>query len=180
MTKKPDMSSINYDLRKIKGVAFDVDGVLSPSTIPLSPEGEPMRMVNIKDGYALQLAVKQGLEIAIISGAKTRAVEVRFEGLGVKNVYMGAAVKLPIFEQWLDKCGLSANEVAYVGDDIPDLHVMRAAGLAVAPNDAAVEAKAEANYISPCNGGYGVGRDLLEQILKAQGHWLDDRHAFGW
>ena len=70
--------------------------------------------------------------------------------------------------------------MAYVGDDIPDLHVMRAAGLAVAPNDAAVEAKAEAAYISPCNGGYGVGRDLLEQILKAQGHWLDDRHAFGW
>lgn len=174
------MSSINYDLSKIRGVAFDVDGVLSPSTIPLSPDGEPMRMVNIKDGYAIQLAVKHGLEIAIISGGRTKAVEVRFEGLGVKNVYMGAAVKLPIFEQWLEKCGLKPEEVAYVGDDIPDLHVMKSAGLAVAPSDAAVEAKDVADYISPCKGGYGVGRDVLEQVLKAKGLWLDDKHAFGW
>ena len=174
------MSSINYDLKKIKGIAFDVDGVLSPSTIPLSPEGEPLRMVSIKDGYALQLAVKQGLEIAIISGGNTKAVKVRFAGLGVQDIYLGASVKLPIFEEWMQKHDLSTEEVAFVGDDIPDMQVMQAAGLAVAPADAAPEIKQVATYISPKNGGYGVGRDLLEQIMKAKGLWLADQHAFGW
>ncbi len=174
------MSSINYDLKKIRGIAFDVDGVLSPSTIPLSPEGEPLRMVSIKDGYALQLAVKHGLQLAIISGGNTRAVQVRFSGLGVQDVCLGVAVKLPVFEQWMAKYGFKPDEVAFVGDDIPDLPVMRAAGLSVAPADAAPELKAEATYISPCRGGYGVGRDLLEQVMKAQGLWLDDLHAFGW
>ncbi len=174
------MSSINYNLKKIKGIAFDVDGVLSPSTIPLSPEGEPLRMVSIKDGYALQLAVKHGLKLAIISGASTRAIQVRFEGLGLQDIYLGAAMKLPIFEQWLAKYGFSPHEVAFVGDDIPDMQVMQAAGLSVAPADAAVEVKNVAQYVSPFNGGYGVGRDLLEQVMKAQGLWLDDRHAFGW
>lgn len=174
------MSSINYNLKKIKGIAFDVDGVLSPSTIPLSHEGEPLRMVSIKDGYALQLAVKHGLKLAIISGASTRAIQVRFEGLGLQDIYLGAAMKLPIFEQWLAKYGFSPHEVAFVGDDIPDMQVMQAAGLSVAPADAAVEVKNVAQYVSPFNGGYGVGRDLLEQVMKAQGLWLDDRHAFGW
>ena len=174
------MSSINYDLKKIRGVVFDIDGVLSPSTIPLSSTGEPMRMVNIKDGYAIQLAVKHGLHIAILSGGKTQAVDVRFRGLGVKDVFLGVAVKLPILKQWMSDNDLKPEEVAYAGDDIPDLHVISHVGLGVAPSDAAPEVKAAATYISPCAGGYGVGRDLLEQIMKAQGMWLDDRHAFGW
>lgn len=171
---------IDYDLSKIKGIAFDVDGVLSPSTIPLHVSGEPMRMVNIKDGYAIQLAVKCGLKIAIISGGNTAAVRMRFEGLGVQDVCMGASVKLPVFEQWMARYGLKPDEVAFVGDDIPDLPVLRAAGLAVAPADACPEAIEAAGYVSPCNGGYGVGRDVLEQIMKAQGMWLSDIHAFGW
>ncbi len=174
------MSSINYDLKNIRGVVFDIDGVLSPSTIPLSPTGEPMRMVNIKDGYAIQLAVKHGLHIAILSGAKTHAVDVRFRGLGVTDVFLGAAVKLPVLKQWMSDHGLEPEQVAYAGDDIPDLHVMSYVGLGVAPSDAAPEIKAAAGYISPYAGGYGVGRDLLEQIMKVQGKWLDDRHAFGW
>lgn len=174
------MSSINYDLKKIKGVAFDVDGVLSPSTIPLSPEGEPLRMVSIKDGYALQLAVKKGLKIAIITGGTTKAVDVRFRGLGITDVYLGASVKLPILQQWMADNGLRADEVAFVGDDIPDIQPMRHVGLAVAPADAADEVKAVAAYISPKAGGHGVGRDLLEQVMKAQGLWLSDQKAFGW
>lgn len=174
------MSSIDYDLRRIRGVVFDIDGVLSPSTIPLAPSGEPMRMVNIKDGYAIQLAVKHGLHIAILSGAKTQAIDARFRGLGVTDVFLGAAVKLPVLQQWMRDRGLSPEEVAYAGDDIPDLHVIGHVGLGVAPADAAPEVKQAARYISPCAGGYGVGRDLLEQIMKAQGLWLDDRHAFGW
>lgn len=174
------MSSINYDLTKIRAIAFDVDGVLSPSTIPMSSEGEPLRMVNIKDGYAIQLAVKMGYQIAIISGAKTEAVRVRFCGLGVQDVFTGIAVKLPCLLEWMAKYGLNPDEVAFVGDDIPDMEAMHHAGLPVAPADAAPEIKNVAKYISPINGGYGCGRDLLEQIMKAQGKWLADEKAFGW
>lgn len=171
---------IDYDLTKIKGIVFDVDGVLSPSTIPLHPTGEPMRMVNIKDGYALQLAVKHGLLIAILSGADTQAIRERFQGLGVQDIYLGASMKLPVFEQWMAKHGLQPEQVAYVGDDVPDLQVMQRVGLPVAPADAAAECLAVARYVSPCAGGQGVGRDLLQQVMAAQGMWLDDRHAFGW
>lgn len=174
------MSSINYDLKKIKGIAFDVDGVLSPSTIPLSPEGEPLRMVSIKDGYALQLAVKKGLKIAIITGGNTKAVDVRFRGLGIDDVFLGSSMKLPILQQWMEDNGLSADEVAFVGDDIPDIQAMQHVGLAVAPADAAGEVKRVASYISPKQGGYGVGREILEQVMKAQGLWMSDHKAFGW
>ena len=105
------MSGIPYDLNKIKAFAFDVDGVLSPSTIPMHISGEPMRMVNIKDGYAIQLAVKMGYPVAIITGGKTEAVRKRFEGLGVKDIFLGASAKLPIYEEWLNNHGLS--------DDLP-------------------------------------------------------------
>ena len=174
------MSSINYDLKKIKGIAFDVDGVLSPSTIPLSPEGEPLRMVSIKDGYALQLAVKKGLKIAIITGGNTKAVDVRFRGLGIDDVFLGSSMKLPILQQWMEDNGLSADEVAFVGDDIPDIQAMQHVGLAVAPADASDEVKRVASYISPKQGGYGVGREILEQVMKAQGLWMSDHKAFGW
>jgi 3-deoxy-D-manno-octulosonate 8-phosphate phosphatase (KDO 8-P phosphatase) len=174
------MSRINYDLTKIKAIAFDVDGVLSPSTIPLGPDGIPTRMVNIKDGYALQLAVKYGYIIAIISGADSNAVSTRFKSLGVSDIYMKAGVKLPLLQQWMEKYGLLPEQVAYVGDDIPDYEVMQHVGLAVAPADAAVDIKAIAGYVSPISGGYGVGRDLLEQIMKAKGEWLSSEKAFGW
>ncbi|MCM1293482.1 MAG: HAD hydrolase family protein [Bacteroides sp.] len=174
------MSSIDYDLTKIRGIAFDVDGVLSPSTIPMSAEGEPLRMVNIKDGYALQLAVKRGLNIAIISGAVSHAVEVRYGALGIKDIFTGAAHKLEIFERWMSDCGLNPEEVAFVGDDVPDYKPMMAAGLSVAPNDACNDILAMARYISPCRGGYGVARDLIEQVLRAKQQWMTDAKAFGW
>lgn len=174
------MSSIDYDLTKIKGMAFDVDGVLSPSVIPLHPNGEPMRCVSIKDGYALQLAVKYGYRIAIITGGNTEAVRKRFEGLGVQDVIMGASEKIEHFNAWLERTGLTPDEVVYVGDDIPDLEVMRVAGLSVAPADAVPEIKAVAKYISPYNGGYGIGREIVEQVMKAKGEWLADKRAFGW
>lgn len=109
------MSAIDYDLKKIKAFAFDVDGVLSPSTIPLSSEGEPLRMVNIKDGYALQLAVKYGYEIAIITGGTSLAVKTRYEGLGITNIFQGSAKKLPVLTAWMESKGLEPDEVAYMG-----------------------------------------------------------------
>ena len=168
------------DFSKIKGIAFDVDGVLSPSTIPLGADGVPLRMVSIKDGYALQHAVKKGFKIAIISGANTVAIDIRFRGLGIENIFLGVAHKLPVLQQWIDKEGLQMGEVAFVGDDIPDIPAMRAAGVAIAPADAAQEVKTVAEYISPNTGGHGVAREIIEKILAAHGLWLDDEHAFGW
>lgn len=174
------MSSIAYDLTKIKAFAFDVDGVLSPSTIPLGEDGYPRRMVNIKDGYALQLAIKKGYKIAIITGGKGVAIKTRFESLGITDIFTGASKKLPIFKEWMLKEGLKPEEVAFMGDDIPDLPCLRYAGLPCAPFDAAWEAKETALYVSKFLGGYGCGRDIIEQTLKAQDNWLNDADAFGW
>ena len=138
------MSSINYDLRKIKAFVFDVDGVLSCDVIPLHPNGDPMRTVNIKDGYALQLAVKKGYEVAIITGGYTEAVQIRFSRLGIQHIYMRSAVKVHDFKDFMEKTGLSPEK-----------------------------------YISSRRGGEGVARDVIEQTMRAQGHWFGEE-AFGW
>ncbi len=174
------MSKIAYDLSKIKAIAFDVDGVLSTSTIPLGDNGIPRRTVNIKDGYALQLAVKRGIKVAIITGAVSPGITERFEGLGVKDIFCGAGMKLPIFREWMARNKVTHEETAYVGDDIPDYECMVHCGLAVAPADAAADILRIAGYISPVNGGCGVARDLLEELLRAQGKWALDDKAFGW
>jgi 3-deoxy-D-manno-octulosonate 8-phosphate phosphatase (KDO 8-P phosphatase) len=173
------MSTIQFDLTRIKGILFDVDGVLSPDTIPLHPTGEPMRVINTKDGYAMQLAVKQGIVLGIITGGDTSSVRQRFENLGFQHVYLKARYKMNEFRDFLQKTGLSPEEICYVGDDIPDYEVMQAVGLPACPADAAPEIKAISKYISHKNGGQGVGRDIIEQTLKAQGKWMQD-NAFGW
>ena len=173
------MSSINYDLTRIKAFVFDVDGVLSREVIPLSPDGDPMRTVNIKDGYALQLAVKKGYHVAIITGAYTEAVRVRFSRLGITHIYLKSAIKIRDYQDFLSKTGVQPEEVMYAGDDIPDYEVMQLAGLPVAPADAAPEIKQIAKYISSRKGGEGVARDVIEQTLKAQVHWMG-QEAFGW
>ena len=173
------MSSINYDLKKIKAFVFDVDGVLSCDVIPLHPNGDPMRTVNIKDGYAIQLAVKKGYEVAIITGGYTEAVRIRFSRLGVSHIYMKSVVKIHDYNDFLSKTGLQPEEVLYAGDDIPDYDVMKNVGLPVAPADAAPEIKQIAKYISHKRGGEGVARDVIEQTMKTQGKWMGDE-AFGW
>ena len=173
------MSSIPYDLQKIRAFVFDVDGVLSSTTIPLHPDGDPMRTVNIKDGYAIQLAVKKGIRIAIITGGRTEAVRIRFAGLGVTDLYMGSAVKIHDYRAFRDKYGLADDEILYMGDDVPDIEVMRECGLPCCPKDAVPEVKAVAKYISYAEGGHGCGRDVVEQVLKAHGLWMA-QDAFGW
>lgn len=173
------MSSINYDLRKIRAFVFDVDGVLSRDVVSLHPNGDPMRTVNIKDGYALQLAVKLGYHVAIITGGYTESVRLRYSRLGITYIYMKSAVKIHDYHDFLQKTGLTDEEVIYCGDDIPDFEVMREAGLPVAPADAAPEIKKIAKYISLHNGGDGIARDVIEQTLKAQGKWMQGE-AFGW
>ena len=139
-----------------------------------------MRCVSVKDGYALQLAIKHGYQVAVITGGNTEAVRKRFVGLGVQTVILGADMKLQFFEEWLKNTGLKPEEVVYAGDDIPDYEAMQHAGLSVAPADAAPEIKEIAKYISPLNGGQGVGREIIEQVMKAKGEWLADKNAFGW
>lgn len=174
------MSTIPHDLTTIKAVIFDVDGVLSADVIPLYITGEPMRTVNIKDGYAINIAVKKGLTICIITGGRTEAVRKRFELLGASPIYMGACDKKVHFLDFLEKTGLKPHEIAYMGDDIPDYEVMLQVGLPACPADAAPEIRAISKYISHKKAGEGCGRDLIEQIMKAQGLWMTDTEAFGW
>ena len=171
---------INYDLKKIKAIIFDVDGVLSCETITLSSEGEPLRTVNIKDGYAIQLAQKMGLRIAILTGANTNAIRNRYEGLGVEDIYMKAAVKIKIYQGFLEKYNLKDDEIIYVGDDIPDYEVMKQCGCPCCPADACPDIKSISLYISDKAGGMGCGRDIIEQVLRTQEKWLSDAKAFGW
>lgn len=171
---------IHYDLKKIRALAFDVDGVLSTNNVLLLEGGQPCRTANIKDGYALQLAVKCGLEVAIITGAKSPSVRTRYEGLGIQNIFMGTSVKIKKYEEWLASKSLQHDEVLYMGDDIPDYEVMQRCGLPCCPADAAADIKAIARYISPYDGGRGCVRDVIEQVLRAQGHWMTSAKAFGW
>lgn len=174
------MSKIPYDLTRIKAVAFDVDGVLSTATINLGSDGQPVRTVNTKDGYAMQLAVKKGIHLAIISGAASKGVRERYENLGIKDIHLGVGKKLPVLQEWISRLGLTPEEVAYVGDDIPDYECMRYVGLGVAPKDSAVDILQIADYISPVVGGYGVARDLLEELMRSQDLWVMNEKAFGW
>lgn len=170
---------INYDLKKIRAIIFDVDGVLSAETIPLHLSGEPMRTVNIKDGYAIQLAVKQGLRIVILTGGTTQSVQIRYERLGVTDIFMGCSVKIKVYNDFLAKYDLKDEDILYMGDDIPDYEVMSRCGCPCCPADACPDIKSISKYISNYRGGYGCARDVIEQVLRAQGKWLDSAVAFG-
>lgn len=171
---------INYDLTKIKAVMLDVDGVLSKETIGMDSEGVPRRTANIKDGYAIQLAVKLGLRIAIITGGSCESIRKRYSSLGVSDIFLGSSVKINIYNRLLEKYGLKSDEVIYMGDDIPDFEVMQACGCPCCPSDAADEIKAVSLYISSRQGGCGCVREVIEQVLKARGLWKMDKVAFGW
>ncbi len=171
---------INYDLKKITTIVFDVDGVLSCSTISMNSEGNPMRTVNIKDGYAMQLAVKMGLRLCIISGGNDESIRKRYTKLGLTDIYLGVGEKLQVMQDYMARHAVGKEETVFVGDDIPDYEVMRLVGLAVAPHDACPDIKAIAHYISPVDGGMGVARDVIEQVLRAKGQWLSSEKAFGW
>lgn len=178
--QSPQLLMINYDLTKIRALIFDVDGVLSAGTIQQDSDGEPQRTVNIKDGYALRLAGLMGLHVAIISGARVESIRRRYEYLGIPDIYLSCSVKIKTYEEFKQKYHLADDEVLYMGDDIPDYEIMRLVGCPVCPADAAPEIKAISIYVSQLPGGYGCGRDVIEQVLKAQGKWMSDQTAFGW
>ena len=170
------MSTMNYKalLKEINVFCFDVDGVFTDNTVLCMPDGEQIRTANVRDGYATQLAVKRGLHLAIISGGKSEGVRKRFEMLGLKDIFLGSSDKIAVLQQFMDDHGLQANQICYMGDDMPDIPVLKKAGLAICPADACQEVKAVAHYISPFKGGEGCVRDVLEQALKLKGFWEGD------
>lgn len=173
------MSMIDYPLEKIKGIVFDVDGALSPAVVPLGEDGIPRRMANLKDGQAIVLATRLGYKIAVITGAVAPGLQERFKICGIQDFYAGRLDKLIVLKEWMAKYGLEKDQVAYVGDDLPDTPSMRYVGLAVAPADACRDAMDAADYITTATGGHGVARELLEQIMRAQNTWPSAEKAFG-
>lgn len=161
-------------LKEINTFIFDVDGVLTNGDILASDSGEFLRTFNIKDGYALQLAVKRGFHVCIISGGKGQAMQKRFEGLGIKEIFLGVSDKVQILQNFLEKYQVNASQVLYMGDDIPDLKVMKLVGLPTCPADAVPEIKAISEYISPYTGGKTAVRDIVEKALRVQEKWFDE------
>ncbi len=176
--KKPmeDKSYKEY-LEHISTFIFDVDGVLTNGTIAVTTSGEMLRTMNIKDGYALKTAVNKGFHVCIISGGTNEGVRLRLEGLGITDVFLGAHNKIDQLNQYLEKHQLNIKNVLYMGDDLPDFPVMKLVGLPCCPQDAVPEIKAISKYVSHKNGGKGAVRDVIEQVLKVQGKWLDNFEA---
>ncbi len=158
-------------LKNIKLFIFDVDGVLTDGSIFLLDNGEQVRQMNIKDGYALQLAIKKGYEILIISGGNSNAVKFRLEKLGIQHIFLAVTDKKEIVLNFITKHNFKKEEILYMGDDVPDVLPMKEAGVACVPADAVAEVKSIAHYISPMSGGKGCVRDVIEKVLKLNGHW---------
>jgi 3-deoxy-D-manno-octulosonate 8-phosphate phosphatase (KDO 8-P phosphatase) len=166
-------------LKHINTFIFDYDGVLTDGSVITTNEGEAYRVTNVKDGYALQLAVKKGYRVAVISGARSESMLPRMKALSVSDVFMGVEKKLVTYRNYLREHDVKPEEVLYMGDDIPDYEVMMEAGVSTCPADAAEEIKSVARYISHFNGGKGCARDVIEQVLKIQGKWMND-DAYHW
>jgi 3-deoxy-D-manno-octulosonate 8-phosphate phosphatase (KDO 8-P phosphatase) len=173
------MTNLISIFKNIKAFAFDIDGVLTQGDVLVNEEGQMLRSVNIKDGYALQHAAKQGYAIAVISGGKSEGMRKRFEGLGVAHVYLGQEHKEAAFADFLLKTNLSAADVAYMGDDMPDIPLLKQVALSCCPKDAAVDVKEVCSYISPANGGKACVRELIERTMKIQNTWFnEDSHSW--
>lgn len=173
------MANFKELLAGVKAFVFDIDGVLSTQTIGLNVFGVPNRTVNLRDGYAMQLAVKKGYRIAIISGSSSKDYQKRLKMLGITDVYLNSRRKREHFLDFIKKYSISATDVMYMGDDIPDIEVLKECGIPVCPADADNEVKQVSLYISDKRGGEGCVRDVIEQTLRLQGKWMD-RDAFNW
>lgn len=164
-------------LNDITTLIFDVDGVLTDGTVSVTTNGEMLRRMSIKDGYALKTAVDKGYQVCIISGGSNEGVRKRLRGLGVTDIHLGVQHKMETLEEYLELYQINKENVLYMGDDIPDLYVMQHVGLPCCPQDAAPEIKAISKYVSHKNGGKGAARDVIEQVLKVQGNWVKNVDA---
>lgn len=156
---------------------FDVDGVLTDSTISITTNGEMLRTMNIRDGYAIKTALESGYNMCIISGGSNEGVRARMRVLGVTDIHLGIPDKVTTFEEYIDVHNIKSDHVLYMGDDIPDYHVMKLVGLPTCPQDASPEIKKISSYISHINGGKGCVRDVIEQVMKVQGKWTEHFEA---
>jgi len=171
------MAFFKERLKKVKGFVFDVDGVLSSDTSPLDEYGDPVRTSNVKDGFAIRYALKNGFQIAIITGANTERVKLRYSKLGVELIYLNTFEKMGCLSDILTKTGLQKHEILYMGDDLVDIPVMKEIGIPTCPVDAVPEVKAVSLYISDRKGGEGCVRDVIEQVLRSQGKWASQEIA---
>lgn len=158
-------------LGSAQAFVFDYDGVFTDGIVLLLPGGQQARTANTRDGFAVQYAVKQGMSLGLISGGRCQEVAARMRGLGLDEVVLNAADKLPALDAMIARWGLSREQVCYMGDDLPDLPVLQAVGLACCPQDAAPEVRAICDYISPLDGGKGCVRDVLEQAMRLRKIW---------
>lgn len=168
------MTNYKQLLADIDTFVFDVDGVMTNGIVLLSPDGEMLRSMHVRDGYALQLAVRKGYRIIIITGGSCETVRKRFLLLGVKDIHLGVGNKLQVFDEIVETDKLDPSTMLYMGDDIPDYAVMKKVGVAACPADAAEEIKTVSAYISSYEGGRGCVRDVIEQVMKVHGCWFDD------
>lgn len=150
---------------------LDVDGVLTDGTVYVFENGEQVRRMNIKDGFALQLAVKKGYRLLVISGGNSPAAMARLKKLGITDIFMNVLDKKQMILQYMQDHGLNKEHVLYMGDDIPDYVAMKAVGMPVAPADAAHEIRKAAVYIASAKGGKGCVREVIEKVLRLNGHW---------
>ncbi|CCZ06323.1 MULTISPECIES: KdsC family phosphatase [Culturomica] len=167
------MAFFKDELKKIRAFVFDVDGVLSRQEVSLSPEGELIRTSCAKDGYAIMYSGKKGYIRAVISGGGAPGLEERFRKLGIQDIYLKIENKVEALNELMEKYSLKPEEIMYMGDDIPDYNVMTMVGLPVCPADACEEIKSISRYISDMPGGMGCARDVISQVLKARGDWMD-------
>ncbi len=168
------MTNFKEDLMKVKAFAFDIDGVCTDATMICLADGQQVRQSNTRDGFALRFAHEQGYPIAIISAGKNNAgVVQRFESLGLTDLYIGDLAKVPAFDAFLKRHNLTDNDVLYMGDDVPDYPILKRVSVPTCPADATNDIKPFVKYVSEFNGGHGCVRDVIEQVLRAQGRWVN-------
>ncbi len=158
-------------MNDITTFVFDVDGVLTDSSVFVTSEGEILRTMNIRDGYAMKAAVENGYNVCVISGGSNEGVRVRLRNLGVTDIHLGCSDKVETFKEYIELYDIQPDQVLYMGDDIPDYHVMQLVGLPTCPQDASPEIKTISKYISHKKGGKGAAREVIEQVMKVQGKW---------
>ncbi|WP_433830834.1 KdsC family phosphatase [Flavobacterium anhuiense] len=160
-------------MNDITTFVFDVDGVLTDGSVFVTNEGEMLRTMNIRDGYAIKAAIESGYHVCIISGGSNEGVRIRLKNLGVNDIHLGTSDKVKTFATYCENNNIKPENVLYMGDDIPDFHVMKLVGLPTCPQDASPEIKTLCRYISHVKGGRGAVRDVIEQVMKVQGKWMD-------
>jgi 3-deoxy-D-manno-octulosonate 8-phosphate phosphatase (KDO 8-P phosphatase) len=173
------MLNFKEKLPHIRLMVFDIDGVLTDGSVICYENGSQVRTMNIKDGFALQYAVKKGFIIAIISGGYSEGAKQRLEKLGISRIFMSVEEKLPILQQLTIEMGINPEQVLYMGDDLPDFPCMKWAGIPVCPADAAHEIRSISDYITTAAGGKGAAREVIEQVMRAQHKWAGE-DAYLW